>query len=191
MFLKRLSILMSAATLLACCSDARKQTTESGPTTPQPLPPADPLEACALVTAEEVEAVQGERPTNVKPTVRTQGDIAVSSCLLSLPTAANSINLTVYQPAGATKSATTQRWAELFPPDKLQDTVSASGKPKIAPQRVESLGDEAFWAGDDRIGALYVRKGDRFFMLSVGGAGDRDSKLEKSKRLAQQIVAHL
>jgi hypothetical protein len=39
--------------------------------------------------------------------------------------------------------------------------------------------------------ALYVLKNDLFFRLSIGGAGDQQAKLNKSKTLAQKILKKL
>ncbi|HJQ31823.1 MAG TPA: hypothetical protein VJ866_06590 [Pyrinomonadaceae bacterium] len=59
------------------------------------------------------------------------------------------------------------------------------------PVRVPGLGDEAFWSANRVGGALYVLKGERFFMLSVGGKGDGDEKLKKAKALARDALRHL
>jgi hypothetical protein len=40
-------------------------------------------------------------------------------------------------------------------------------------------------------GELYVLKGDSFFRISVGGAGDKAAKIDKSKKLAQMVLKHL
>lgn len=59
------------------------------------------------------------------------------------------------------------------------------------PLRVPGLGDEAFWSANRVGGALYVLKGERFFMLSVGGKGDGDEKLKKAKALARDALSRL
>ncbi len=59
--------------------------------------------------------------------------------------------------------------------------MKGTGK-KGPPQKIEGLGDEAYWVGnDDMIGALSVLNGSHHFTISLGGAGDQESKLEKSK----------
>ena len=61
-------------------------------------------------------------------------------------------------------------------------------KEGAAPEKVNGLGDEAFWIASRVGGALYVLKKDVFFRISVGGAGDEKAKLKKSKTLAQQVL---
>jgi hypothetical protein len=38
---------------------------------------------------------------------------------------------------------------------------------------------------------LYVLKGNEFIRVSVGGAGDEASKIDKSKKLAQMVLKRL
>src|ERR1051325_5752414 len=64
-------------------------------------------------------------------------------------------------------------------------------KEASAPQRVKDLGEEAFWVASPVGGALYVLKNDLFLRISVGGAGDQQAKLNKSKTLAQKILTRL
>jgi hypothetical protein len=53
------------------------------------------------------------------------------------------------------------------------------------------VGDEAFWSASSVGGALYVLKGDRYLRISVGGAGNAETKLKKSKTLALNALRRL
>jgi hypothetical protein len=53
------------------------------------------------------------------------------------------------------------------------------------------VGEKAFWSGNRFGGALYVLKGDVFIRISVGGPDKEETKIEKSKRLAEKALGRL
>src|SRR2546423_1305669 len=59
------------------------------------------------------------------------------------------------------------------------------------PQPVPGIGEEAFWLGSPKAGALYVLKGDNMVRVSVGGPDDMKTKIEKSKKLATLVLKRL
>lgn len=189
--------LISCALLLVGCSRTEKiSSTES----PKPDPksnavsePAGPsIDPCALLTAEDLEAVQGEPIQEVKPSPRTENVFAVSQCYFSLPTATNSVVVTVTQKAsGPNARDPREYWAATFHGEKVSGGErEEEEKEKKAPLAVDGVGDEAFWTGNAVGGALYVLKGNSFVRISVGGAGDANAKIEKSKALAAKILTH-
>jgi hypothetical protein len=102
----------------------------------------------------------------------------------------NSIVLTITQRAeGADARDPKQNWQELFHRDKASEKKGE--KEEHGPEKIEGLGDEAFWTGSRVGGALYVLKGNSFIRISIGGAGDRAEKIEKSKALAQSVLKRL
>ncbi len=116
----------------------------------------------------------------------------MSQCYFELPTTVNSIVLTVTQKAeGADARDPKQNWQELFHRDKSSEKKRKEIKRSKRPEKIEGVGDEAFWTGTRVGGALYVLKGNSFFRLSVGGGGDRAEKIEKSKALAQSVLKRL
>ncbi len=62
---------------------------------------------------------------------------------------------------------------------------------KEPPEPIEGLGDEAFWAGNEKIGALYALKGNSYIRLSLGGGDDKLTRIKKSKELAQIVLKRL
>jgi hypothetical protein len=62
---------------------------------------------------------------------------------------------------------------------------------RSAVQKVEGVGDEAFWTCSRVGGALYVLKRDSFIRVSVGGTGDQKVKMEKTKSLARLALKRL
>ncbi len=81
-------------------------------------------------------------------------------------------------------------WQETFNKKKPAKEESEEEKSE-GPERITDLGDDAYWTGDRVGGQLMVLKGDLYFKISVGGAGDRATKLEKSKALARCVLKRL
>ncbi|MBA3242476.1 MAG: hypothetical protein H0T60_14700, partial [Acidobacteria bacterium] len=59
------------------------------------------------------------------------------------------------------------------------------------PRPVDGLGEEAFWLGNNKMGALYVLNKNRMVRVSVGGPDEEGSKIEKSKKLAEKALKRL
>ena len=73
-------------------------------------------------------------------------------------------------------------------PRKDSDSEKEKGPP---PKKIASLGDEAYWASNRFGGTLYVLKGDAFISIGIGGTDDEETKLKKSKALAQKALQRL
>jgi hypothetical protein len=145
-------------------------------------------DACTLLTKEEVQAVQGEPFKDTKPSQKMAAGLSISQCYFELPTAVNSIVLTVTRKAESGGDPG-QSWRDMF------HRESASRKKEEAeekePQKIDGLGEEAFWTGNRVGGALFVLKGNCYIRISVGGAGDQARKIEKSKALAESVLKRL
>ena len=141
----------------------------------------------------------------------------MAQCYYAMPTLANSVVLnitTARDEAGAPSPKTF--WEQRFGGDEEKERAGErdqkrrrdsekqnqpaprreageEGEAREAspPERINGLGDEAFWVASPVGGALYVLKKDIFFRLSVGGAGDQKTKLSKSRLLAQKALAKL
>jgi hypothetical protein len=162
-------------------------------TSPKPLsgPVRETTEnACALLTTEDIEAVQGEAFKNTKASEKSAGGLSVEQCYFALPTAANSIVLTVTRKAEG-GSDPSQSWNDMFHRDKASEKKEEGEEGGKEAQKIEGLGDEAFWTGTRVGGALFVLKGDVYLRISVGGAGDQAQKIEKSKALAERALKRL
>ena len=154
---------------------------------------APPVDACSLLTREEIASAQGAAVTSTTPSARSDGGIAVAQCYFTLPAATDSLSLIVYKkPARAIEKPPTVLWKEMFHTERPAKT-GRDGKPKAQPnpQKIEGVGDEAFWGGGQFGGTLHVLKGEDVFQLSVGGPGDEAKKLEALKQLAGKIAERL
>jgi len=182
--------------------------TTSGATTPR-----GKTDACALLTSQEIRSVQGEPLKETKASGSAEKGFSVSQCFFTLPTFNNSISLVVTQKGdGADGRDPKEFWEATFGKEsqgereKERDKKSAKEREKekardknreeeeeeaAPPQKIAGVGDEAFWTGSRVGGALYVLKGSTYLRVSVGGAGDQQSKINKSKALARLALKRL
>lgn len=128
--------------------------------------------------------MQGEAGVGTKPSTNHGGGLAMYDCFYTLPTFTNSISLSVTQSgSGGDARDPTQSWQEIF-----GEAARQKAKKSGPPQKIEGIGDEAFWAGDERMGALYVLKGSRYLRISVGGQA---AKIVKCRTLAEAALKKL
>jgi hypothetical protein len=175
--------------LIAAMAGCSKPKTERSETTGT----SNAINACSLLTSQEIEAIQGAPLKDTKPSVNSQGGLTVSQCYFLLPTAADSIVLTVTQKTdGLNSREPRQSWEAIFDGDKEKPGSREEEESKSPPpEKIGGLGDEAFWAPRRFGGAIYVLKGNRYISISVGGSGDQASKLRKSKALAEMALKRL
>lgn len=191
-----IGLLASLFGALAGCDHPKP--TASQPARPQALATASvsaqdapKLEACSLLSSEEIEAALGEPLKETKPSGSASGGLEISQCYFTLPTIVNSISLTVMQKGrGADARDPKGMWEEIFHREHPNDGDEKEEK-KSKPLKVDGLGDESFWTGNPVGGALYVLKGNTYIRVSVGGAGDQDAKIKKSRALAESILKRL
>jgi hypothetical protein len=137
--------------------------------------------------------VQGEPFKSTKASQGPGPGLKVSQCYFEMPTPVNSIVLTVTRKADAASGRDPREsWRELFYSEKPRerDKEKEEGEGK-GPDKIEGVGEEAFWSGSRIGGALYVLQGDAYIRISVGGAGDQAQKLEKCKTLAAAVLKRL
>lgn len=214
----------------ACKSNESSAPANGAPATAAPAAAASPaspaatnnvpvrarIDACALLTSDELKSVQGEVLKEAQRSDRQDGNFIVAQCYYQMPTMANSVVLnvtTAREGAGAPNPR--DFWEETF---READEADRKGKSErererekeraqkekakerregeeeeegAPPERVKGLGDEAFWTPSRIGGALYVLKKNQYFRISIGGAGDVNSKLNKSKTLAQKVLQKL
>ena len=183
-------ILLAAA---AGCSKSDEQTkaqpnpSPTAATAAAAVAPSAPIDTCALLTSEEVAAVQGEAVVGTKPSANLGSGLAMYDCFFTLPTFTNSISLSVTQSGpGSDARDPRQSWRD------TQTAANGKASHKTGPaQTIEGIGEEAFWTGDQRMGALYVLKGSRYLRISVGGPGDQATKIQKCRTLAEAALKRL
>ena len=197
--LLRTLIPLFAVMALAACSDDNTQTSNPTPLPSDAAAKADEpgLNVCKMLTSEEIQAVQGEALVSSKRSGQTGAGLTVSQCYFELPQAVNSLVVTVMQKApGATDVGDpAKKWEGIFHREegakKEEGSKKGDEEGEMEPEKVEGIGDEAFWTGTRVGGALYVLKGNNYIRISIGGTGDQADKIRKSKALAQHILGRL
>ena len=159
--------------------------------------------ACALLTPAEIEAIQGERVEETKPTVRPSGGLFATQCLFRTPTLNKSVSLflTASDPLHPVPLTARQLWQKQFHSSEVdEEPVAGENKKKLDPEReresreprpIRGLGEEAYWVASPVASALYVLKGEMFLRISVGSAGQESERMEKSKALARAVLKRL
>jgi len=138
--------------------------------------------ACAVLTPAEVASVQGEAPTQVrqkKPLPDT------SQCLFSMPTVEKFVLVEVTRGPRVAQLAERMRLAAAVEGEESGEFDA----PAI--QRVEGLGDEAFWAEGANQGALYVRRDQTLLRVAVGGDEGKEAKMTKLRTLVGKALGRL
>jgi hypothetical protein len=193
---------------------ASTTTAQANSTSSATVPAKGVIDGCALLTADELKAVQGEAPSESKSSTRPNSAFAVSQCFYTMPTFNKSVSLEVTRnrPDNAAGNVR-QFWKERFqePAEKgaegerekerkrgkaeagkkeeRGEREEEEGEAKLT--RVTGVGEEAFWGGDARAGVLYVIKNDSILRLSIGGPDDVNVKIQKLKTLAQKALKRL
>ena len=176
-----------------------------------PTPEASSV-ACGLLTPEDIEAVQGERSRDAKGSEQTSGPLSVAQCFYATPSFNKSVSLTLTRKnaASAEPGGPKEFWKKQFGSrsdrDKRREKEERErgrdgdrgegrgGEEKEGEQPaqpVKGVGDEAYWVGNQKVGVLYVLKGERFLRISIGGAEEQKVKIEKMKELARRALKRL
>lgn len=204
-------VVISLLMVTGCSSGTTRQSSAVEITSAPPGPASQPasseladakpkIDACALLTSQEIESVQGEALKETKLTGQSAGGFSRSQCFFTLPTFTNSVSLLVAQKGeGAGAGNPKEYWRETFHEDKAKDKDKDRDRVKeedgeeegASPQRVSGIGDEAYWTAGRVGGALYVLKGNAYLRISIGGPSDPDTKIKRSKALAQKVLTRL
>ena len=157
------------------------------------------IDVCGLITSQEIEAIQGSPIKETKSSARSGTGFRVSQCFYTAAEFSKSVSLAVTQkdPDHQAKRSPKDFWEETFgrfdKDEKERDRASSEREEKesIPPKKIESIGEEAFWTSNRFGGILYVLKGDAFISISLGGTDNEDTKIKKSKALAQKALQRL
>jgi hypothetical protein len=168
--------------------------------------PGAAIEACSLITKEEVGALQNTTITDTNSSETSDGAQLISQCYYGSaePDKSGSLGLMQRNPEDPGTRAIRQFWHETF--HHFASTENGGGNEKnreeskrdddkehegVRPQKIEGIGKESHWLDNPMGGILYVLKNDRMLRISFGGSGSADDKLAKSKALAQKAMSRL
>jgi hypothetical protein len=166
------------------------------------------LDACALLTREEIQAVQGSAITDAKGSDGVNGAFPVSQCYFAAAESSKSVSLAITQSSPGSKNSPRDYWNETFgrfrdgekAKEKEEEEQAKESDPTTRkkeeeevrpPKKIEGIGEEAFWSGNRFGGALYVLKKENIIRVSVGGPDNEETKINKSKALAEKAMTRL
>jgi hypothetical protein len=159
-------------------------------------PPPTPRDVCALITLDEIQTVQESPMKEKKSSARADGGLRMSQCFYTATEFSKSVNLALVQRDPDHPSSRSPRdfWKEKFDPyenEEPQKNSSGEQEKGPPPKKIAGVGDEAYWASNRFGGTLYVLKGDAFISVGIGGTDSEETKIEKSKALAQKALRRL
>jgi hypothetical protein len=168
------------------------------------------FDVCALITKQEIEAIQRSPIKETKSSVRSDAGFRVAQCFYTTEDFSKSVSLAVTQrdPTSSGKRSVKDFWDETFgrftddekasngdkeESERLHEQGRHEGEEKafIPPKKIDGIGDDAFWSPNPVGGAIYVLKKDVFIRISVGGHDNEKGKLDKSKTLARKAIDRL
>jgi len=166
-------------------------------------PPPSPREVCTLITLDDIQTVQGSPFNEAKSSARSDGGFRVSQCFYTATEFSKSVNLALVQadPSGPARRTPKDFWKEKFgrysgeTTEHAGDDKRSDGKEEkeesVRPKKIDGIGEQAFWVSNRFGGVLYVLKGEVFISIGLGGTDDEETKLKKSKVLAQKALQRL
>lgn len=153
-----------------------------------PMPP-NRVEPCSLLDNDEVRGIQGQEVVEAIVSVSDGGSFHVFQCVYRTDDLVHSVSLALSLPDGRGEEAGAARtyWMERFHEESVEAETAELEEEEEAgpPVLVPGVGEEAFWVGDGRTGALYVLYGEGFLRLSVGGVPDAAERRERTVDLAE------
>jgi hypothetical protein len=176
---------------------------------------APPLDACSLLTAADVERVQGGSLQQAIPSGNAAGEVATTQCFFRVDRFSSSVSLALTRAADRGDSADStdradrydrgraaqrevrERWQRLLHPqehggqsaERVRDGGEEETRASLTP--VPGLGDEAFLAGGRGNVSLYVLTRGAYLRLSVGGPGGAADWSRHAQELARAALERL
>ena len=174
-------------------SSSSKLATQPSASPPaKPIPSMPPLDVCALLIKDEIQAVQGSPITDTKSSDVPGGVFLVGQCYYAAAESSKSVSLAVTRSNPQLNKSVRDYWKETFgrfsskenneEAEKKREEAARGerrrgeeeeGRP---PKKIEGVGEEAFWSGNRFGGALYALKKETIVRVSVGGPGNEEEK---------------
>ena len=160
-------------------------------------PETQSVDACKLLTSNEIKRVQGESVESTTPGTQPSSGLRMSQCLYRTSTPALSVSIALAMPAAQKPR---DFWRKQFHRDgEKEEEEKTTDKNKAGrereeesrPRTIKGVGDEAYWVGGPITGVLYVLRANMFIRISVGGVREEKARIEKSVALARAALKRL
>jgi len=191
--------------LFASCKKSRTAENESSPPSNR-----SKIDACGLVTKDEIEKIQGWPIKDVKGSENSDDSYRIAQCFYTAETFNKSVSLAVTQSNPGSPKAKNPRdfWKQSFArwsdsakgKEEEEEEAGDKGKKESLeeheereggqpPKKIDGVGEAAYWTANRMGGAIYVLKNDVFIRISVGGPDSEDKKIEHCKELAEKALS--
>lgn len=180
------------SSLLLAFAGCEKPATPPAPTPTQESAKTK-LDACELITKEEVESIVGLPITETKSSQTSDRGFRVWQCFYTAADFSKSVSLAVTQqdPKLPDKGSPKDLWRKIFARSQAEQKKDRNEEEKSPPpKKIDGIGDDAYWTGTVS-GTLYVLGKNAFVRISVGGLDNEETKLNKSKALAEKALPRL
>lgn len=158
------------------------------------------VDVCALLTKEEIQAVQGSPLKDTQSSEHVHKGTRTSHCFYVTENSSKSVSLLLTQKAPdyvKGQDGPKDVWADMFNRESDEEKAEGKGeKPadgeeeeRPPAKRIGGLGDDAYWVSTHVASALFILKKDMFIRISLGGT-DKDD-IDKSKILAEKAIQRL
>ena len=149
--------------------------------------------ACDLLTAAEIQSVQAATVKEVKPSNGQRKGLHYLQCVYATTDFAHSVSVTLI--TAPSRGTVKTYWADTFEKSEKRGEKKASrareAEEEEEARRIPGLGNEAFWTGDARAGAIYVLSGDAILRISAGGVAEEHERIRRSRHLATIALRRL
>lgn len=152
--------------------------------------PAAPRDLCALLSAEELERILGEKPEKTEKSEYTASGFVISQCVYHLPTESNSIVLSVTRRAPGPDGRDPRAFLE----GKIEEREHGEGEEKESEKALDfvpGVGDRAIWMGTAVGGTFYVLKDNSFLRIGLGTTKEPVLRKEKAVEIARLLVGRM
>jgi hypothetical protein len=202
-------VFLSCSLIVVSAGCKKDEATQRASSAKQKLNQAE-FDVCALITKQEIEAIQRSPIKETKNSVRSDAGFRVFQCFYTAEDFSKSVSLAVTQRdlASSSERSVKDFWNETFghftdeekesnggkeDGERLREQSRREGEEKafIPPKKIDAIGDDAFWSPNPVGGAIYVLKKDVFIRISIGGHDNEEGKLDKSKALARMAIDRL
>jgi hypothetical protein len=158
-----------------------------------------PLDACSLLTAADVERVQGGSLQEAISSGNAAETVATTQCFFRIDRFSSSVSLTLTRANGgrAAEREVREHWERMLHPQEHRrekterDRDRGEEETKAALTPVDGLGEEAFLIGGRGNVSLYVLTRGAYLRLSVGGPGAAADWSRKAQALARAALERL
>ena len=144
-------------------------------------PPVDP---CTLLSANDVQRIEGEAPRETKAAPAEAGALQAQQCFYALPTFAKSFTVTVM-----TGNHIEHEWEKLF--EEREEHEEEDEEESASIEHIPGLGRDARWSVSRYSGVLHVRTSNAIVRITTGSTGDEQDRLRRATEIARTVLAKL